>query len=70
MRYPVAPLGLYSVTDLVGLLQGLKKLHQATPVAMVIIAQPAYVPASMLQQGNNVAQQLIQYFQNVHNFPK
>ncbi|ENN74444.1 glutenin, high molecular weight subunit DX5 [Dendroctonus ponderosae] len=36
--------------------------QQQTPIAMVIIAQPAYIPASMLQQGN-VAQQLLQYFQ-------
>ncbi|KAL1506634.1 hypothetical protein ABEB36_005959 [Hypothenemus hampei] len=36
--------------------------HQSTPVAMVIIAQPAYVPVSMLQQ-NNVAQHLLQLFQ-------
>ncbi|XP_066252619.1 uncharacterized protein [Euwallacea similis] len=34
------------------------------PVAMVIIAQPAYIPASMLQQGN-IAQQLLQYFQGM-----
>ncbi|XP_050307676.1 uncharacterized protein LOC126744343 isoform X2 [Anthonomus grandis grandis] len=40
-----------------------KPFHQQpTPVAMVIIAQPAYIPASVLQNGN-VAQQLIQYFQ-------
>ncbi|CAH1127249.1 unnamed protein product [Ceutorhynchus assimilis] len=41
-----------------------KPYHVAKPqnqVAMVIIAQPAYIPASMLQH-DNVAQQILQYF--------
>ncbi|XP_030767630.1 putative mediator of RNA polymerase II transcription subunit 12 [Sitophilus oryzae] len=36
--------------------------HHATPIAMVIIAQPAYIPASLLQQ-RNVAQALVNLFQ-------